>query len=96
MNSAAINRQFLMGAVISACPSISGSIHRVVPHTEVVLIGDLTQIFTQELSMVPYDTTGALDILNSHTDNVGIWLNNFCQYVLPHLKQKVVPQGNGA
>lgn len=91
MNTAAINRQFLMGAVTSACPAICGYIHSIVPHDEVVLIGTLTEIFASELSLVPnVDTSNPLTVLNSNVDNVGIWLNNFCHYVLPVIARRFV------
>lgn len=92
MNSAAINRQFLMGAVTKACPTICGSIHQAVPHAEVVQIGDLTEIFARELSQVTnVDTSLGMNALRSNTDNVGVWLNNFCNYVLPLLMQRYKP-----
>lgn len=86
MKNAVINRQYLMGAVMNSHPAICGSIHAVIPHSETLDIGVLTDLFTRELSRVDgVDTTPGVEVLKQNTDNVGIWLNNFCQFVLPFL-----------
>lgn len=86
MQTAAINRQFLMGAVFNTHPAICSRVNSVIPRKEVLMIGDLTEVFTREISQVEnIDKETCLANLNSHTDNVGVWLNTFCRTVLPFL-----------
>lgn len=86
MKTAVINRQFLMGAVMNSHPSICGSIHSLIPNTEALEIGTLSELFTTELSKIAnVDTSIAKQYLASNIDDVGIWLNNFCRFVLPFL-----------
>ncbi len=92
MNSAVINRQYLMGAVMASHPAISGTIHSLVPHTNVVQIGDLSELFSRELERVAnVDISSYVNTLRSDMDNVGVWLNNFCRIVLPVLANLYKP-----
>lgn len=86
MKSAVINRQYLMGAIMNAQPTIGSVVHSKVPHTETLSIGTLIELFSCDLNRVTdIDTSTAKAYLNSNVENVGVWLNNFCQFVLPYL-----------